>query len=113
MSFLGGSIVLSLLWAAHFESIIQQALYLMSAWCSTNYLFRFRDFLKPLSCLLSELEELPCKMGSFTSLYNGLFYPPVKLLHPDEFPSKIEGFSFTGNCLTTASSASAFSRDRE
>lgn len=48
----------------------------------TLCLVGFRDFLKPISCLLPEFNELSCRLEGFIYLENILSF--------NEFPAKIE-----------------------
>lgn len=68
-----------------------------------NYLLNlvsFRNFLKPLSCLLPELKELFQRMKKFTSPQNILlFHLHSNTLHLKLVPSKTDSFNVKGNCL--------------
>lgn len=56
-------------------------------------LVSFMDFLKPLSCLLPELNKLPSRMENFTSHEDIILFPFLCNIWYLQFPSKMKNLN--------------------
>jgi hypothetical protein len=62
---------------------------------------QFIDFLKPLSCLLPEINWLLCRLEYFLSLLNILFYLSLNIPSLNKLYSNMKVFTVRGKCHTT------------